>query len=389
MNNLECVCCGSGTMLSLWDLPQLPLTGIYVSEWNSYSFENYHDESLLFCKVCTHLQLSNAVDSKLLYQETYSHRTSSSEISTRGNAFLEGYIRKAAGERQFEQILEIGCNDGLLLRQISDLSKHLSGFDPVLDQAMQSNGNVRLAGGFGETIEYSGLLESPIDLVLSAHTFEHIQDPRITIQRLEPYLSAKAEFIIEVPSSISMINQARLDQVFPQHVNHYTPESMSALLSPLGFKLMEVVHNYKYWGGTQILRFTRNSIHASIGASRALKENDILDAISHFKDSMRLVATQLQHGEFQRVALGAAQMLPILNYHIGEIFQDLDCILDDNPARAGKFFPGIEIPICTPADFKTDKELQILITALDSSKALVPRALEIGASSVIIPVGII
>jgi hypothetical protein len=104
---------------------------------------------------------------------------------------------------------------------------------------------------------------------------------------------------------------------------------------------------------------------------------------------MELVATQLQHGEFQRVGLGAAQMLPILDYHIGEIFRDLEFIVDDNPDRAGKYFPGLNVPICTPENIRSDKDLQILLTALDSGKALVPRAIELGASNIIVPAGII
>jgi hypothetical protein len=384
---LVCVCCGGNNLENVWDLPRLPLTGIYVENWHNYSFQNFHDEKLLFCRDCSHMQLSNPVDPTLLYLDTYSHRTSESSISMAGNDFLRTYLENEFKDQKLGQVLEIGCNDGALLQQIRELSIHLAGFDPVLTEFRRS-ANLTLAPGFGETVDYADLLSSKIDLVISAHTFEHIVDPRVTIQRLKPYLNKDFSFVIEVPSSVSMTRQGRFDQVFPQHVNYYSPRSMAALLAPLGLHLRSITHNFKYWGGTQILLFTTDESNSEQGRELEIKE--VTNAIELFKSAIRLANSQLNLGgkEMTRVCLGAAQMLPILAYHLG--FDDFAgrflSIFDDNPNRQGKFFPGIPLPIEAPFSVE-ERNFQFFISAPDSGKPLVQRAVDLGAKNIILPLG--
>lgn len=388
MNNLVCVCCGNTDMLSAWELPRLPLTGIYVENPEKFEFENFHDETLLYCSTCEHMQLSNSVDPGLLYLETYSHRTSESPISTAGNIFFKDQMTLILAEREYRQVLEIGCNDGLLLRSVAGLAENLAGFDPVLAESIQEYENVRFLGGFGETVNYENLVTEKIDLVVSAHTFEHIVDPRITLLRLAPYLAEEFDLLIEVPSSISMVDQIRMDQVFPQHVNYYSPSSMQSLMEPLGLKLVKLVRNYRYWGGTQILHFS-NRKNVTLQDFPSLKLERVLSSIKHFEGSMGTSVTQISHGDLERFAFGAAQMLPIIRYHLGDVFEEkISGILDNNSSRIGKYFPSIDVPILD-AEMTNISGCQILLTALDSAKYILPKAIESGAVSVVVPIGIL
>lgn len=384
----ECVCCGSGRLNNVWELPGLPLTGIYVPGASEYDFENFHDEALQFCLECTHMQLSNPVDPALLYLETYTHRTSVSPISSVGNEFLERQIRRFTEEKKPRQILEIGCNDGLLLSKIRDVAENLAGFDPVLPDDLETVGNVSLIGGFGETVNYDSFLSEKIDFIISAHTFEHIVDPRTTLQRIQPFLAEHFDFVIEVPSSVSMVNQVRMDQVFPQHVNYYSPESLAQLMLPLGLHLAEIQHNYRYWGGTQILLFS--NYRSSRAMPQRLDKGSVESSVSTFRGTMTAASTQLGHGDFSnRFALGAAQMLPIIAYHLGyETFQDkFAAIIDDNVSRQGMFFPDLRTPIVSSTDLDLE-DSQIMITALDSSKPLLQKAIAFGSPNIVLPVGI-
>jgi hypothetical protein len=305
-----------------------------------------------------------------------------------GNEFLEKQIRRFIGEKLPRQVLEIGCNDGLLLSKISDIAERLAGFDPVLSPDPQINGNVTLSGGFGETVDYDLLVSDKIDFIISAHTFEHIVDPRITLHRLRPYLADNFDFVIEVPSSVSMVDQVRMDQVFPQHVNYYSPESLAYLMRPLGLNLVEIQHNYRYWGGTQILLFS-NYRNSDLMPQRLSKSSAEL-SVKQFQCSLKSVSSQLRHGRFvNRLAFGAAQMLPIVAYHLGyEDFQDrISAIVDDNPTRQGLYFPNLALKIVNTDEFDF-ADSQVLITALDSAKVLFEKSVSLGAPCIVLPLGI-
>jgi hypothetical protein len=381
-----CACCLNQTLLNLWELPKLPLTGIYFDSLQVPSFEYYHDQNLLYCENCTHLQLSKIVDPDLLYLETYTHRTSQSQISKSGNEFLLEFIqgKKFQGK---EQILEIGCNDVYLLENLENVAKNRVGIDPIFSsEVKQLAPGFKVKGGFAETVDYSDLFDKPIDLIISAHTFEHIVDPIKSLVNLKNYVSRKLDFIIEVPSSIRMFDQLRLDQIFSQHINYYSPYSMSKLMSHLNLDLVDIAYNFSYWGGTQILHFSNYQKKNELCAEK-ISADQIREAIMNFSNDIQSLRFKIRNAPNRILAYGAAQMLPILQYHLGDDFDSVSEIFDDNPERIGKYYPYLDKKIRSLDSFKFEPDDMVIVTALDSCKPLVKRLLEKQIKLLTIPIG--
>jgi len=384
----ECLICTHSTE-EVWDLPKLPLTGIYVGDemdvWGDTTPDYFHDQALLHCKSCGHGQLKNQVDAEFLYHETYSHRTSESTISTRGNQFFFQFIVEELQSRPVTQALEIGCNDLFLLESLGSIARFRAGIDPIWPREVSTLGNgIRLSGDFAESVDYSGLVDEPIDLVVTAHTFEHIMNPRLALDQIAPYLSKKCSFFIEVPSAERMTDQARLDQVFSQHVQYYSVSSLIELMRPYGFSLRSLKYNFSYWGGTQLLHFSNEGCFKEVSHSTDI---DYRQAIQSFESGMNTTRHQLTSATSPLYAFGAAQMLPILSYHIGEPFELVTSILDDNPSRQGKRFPYCLTPIVSPSQVINIQDATILITALDSARILMGSAFQLGFRSILLPIG--
>jgi hypothetical protein len=326
------------------------------------------------------------VDPKLLYLETYSHRTSRSPISKSGNIFLLQYILEKKFTDKF-QILEIGCNDTYLLENMSKVSKYRAGIDPIFDVKTKTlDSGIRVKGGFAENIEYEDLIENPIDLIISAHTFEHIMDPISSLNNIKDFLAEKIDFIIEVPSSLRMIEQLRLDQVFSQHINYYSPKSLQTLMGNLGLHLVDMTYNYSYWGGTQILHFS-NHDQRSYDFIDELELSKLREAIRLFENDLKNVKFKMRNAPGKIFAFGAAQMLPIIQYHLGTDFNLISEIFDDNIDRVGKFFPLLDIKIKSIENLNLNSTDTFIITALDSSKPIIKRLLQLSANLIIVPVG--
>ena len=86
-------------------------------------------------------------------------------------------------------------------------------------------------------------------------------------------------------------------------------------------------------------------------------------------------------------AFGAAQMLPIIQYHLGTDFNLISEIFDDNIDRVGKFFPLLDIKIKSIENLNLNSTDTFIITALDSSKPIIKRLLQLSANLIIVPVG--
>lgn len=376
---------------TVWELPDFPLTGIYVDNpWTIDYLTNY-PQGLQFCQSCSHAQLENQIDPTFLYRDTYTHRTSKSPISFQGNKYLLEYVRSVTKNQKFNQVLEIGCNDLFLLESLKDRSKNQAGIDPIWPDGLQVSGSgIRLWGGFAENVNYSELLNTKIDLIVSAHTFEHITNPRLVIENLKGHLSDNCIFVVEIPSAERMLEQGRLDQVFNQHVNYYTVKSIEALLNTLGFKLIDLNYNFSYWGGTQLLMFSLTHEPEQEIYKRELKDDNYLQAIALFLAAMQNTSQQIENSRGPVYLYGAAQMLPSLIYHFTKGAVSKICgIIDDNPIRHHKYYPNINIPISSSKGIPNLSDSTIVISALDSSRAILNQLLVLNPRTLIIPNGLI
>ncbi len=387
----NCNVCDSSEISSVWDLPQFPLTGIYVDHPHEVGFNNRYQQELQFCAKCSHAQLANQIDPTFLYRDTYTHRTSESPISSNGNKYLLDYIRANTQGRHFNQVLEIGCNDLYLLENLKDRTLNQAGIDPIWpDGVTVSKNGVRLWGGFAESTNYAELLQSKIDLIITAHTFEHVTNPRSAIESLKGHISSDCIFVIEVPSAERMLEQGRLDQVFNQHVNYYSVRSLEKLLEPLGFKLINLNYNFSYWGGTQLLIFSLTGAQEPVIVDRELSKENYSESIEIFIDSIRNTSNQIENSRGPVYLFGAAQMLPPLIYHFSkEAIAKISGIIDDNPKRQNKYYPDLEIKVFSLSEVSNISDSTIVISALDSSRPILNRLLELNPRTIIVPNGLI
>lgn len=387
----SCNACGSTNLDQIWNLPAFPLTGVYIENSCVAGFENRFNQELQYCESCSHAQLGNQIDPIFLYRETYTHRTSESPISTAGNRFFLEFINSETVGLNFNQVLEVGCNDLFLLENISCEIRNKSGIDPIWPNGMtEIESGIKLWGGFAESTDYSNLLVDKIDLILTAHTFEHVINPRLAMETLKDYISDDCLLFIEVPSAERMLQQRRMDQVFNQHVNYYSINSLVALFAPYGFELEKSDYNFSYWGGTQLLKFTKKTLNSRRAAPVSSPSKQFYQsAISDFTASMNVTKSQIINVNGMVYAYGAAQMLPVLAYHLGDSFNCLSGIVDDNISRCGKYFPEIDYKIQVLESITNLKNSSILLTALDSARPILKKLLQLETRSIILPLGII
>ena len=131
----------------------------------------------------------------------------------------------------------------------------------------------------------------------------------------------------------------RIDQISPAYPILRTSISIRQRLN---CDLQDISYNFNYWGGTVIFSFTKSAPQKlSNKYFITLDSEYIRESISDFQNFKKILGRQLSfHNEIYY--LGAAQMLPILHYHLKSEIKNLAGILDDNNQRIDKFLPSIE-----------------------------------------------
>ncbi len=385
----SCSVCFGHRLIQVLDLPKFPLTGIYVKKTCPGKYPSI-DQALMLCVDCGHAQLLYVVDPDYVYLKTYSHRSSQSDIARQGNDFYFSFLEKTTKGCFFQRIVEVGCNDLYLLKKTQNKGEKIFGIDPIWHgKPKKLQGKIQVIGKFVEEVNFKEEIGAP-DLILSAHTFEHIDEPRSILQKLISVAAEKALFIVEVPAFDSLLRGCRFDQVFHQHIQYFSVASFKKLISDLGAEYLSHAFNYGYWGGTLLMAFRKSG-----RIVRKKKKEDsrptvklVHKRLDLFQNQMKLFMKLIESAERPIYGYGAAQMLPALAYHMKSDLSFLEAILDDNPARNGFVYPDLNVPIRLPHAGLNLESASIVITALDSLRAILKNLIPRKPKQILVPLGL-
>lgn len=265
------------------------------------------------CLVCSHKQLSVAVDRKLLFQD-YLYKTGTS--STHIEFFMDFFYGLNI---PIGKVLDIGCNDGSLLLEFKDYGWDCVGVEPsegVADEAKYEG--IRIVTDFFPTDKIKG----KFNLITAFNVFAHNDDPHNFLKEMVKLLKEDGRiYIITTPS--------RLDNYYHEHISYFTPQSMMVLALRCGVK---------------VVSFKTVSMHG---------ESYLFEIKKH-----EIKATPFPPlGNF--IAYGAsASEIVLFNYY--KIIPEY--VVDDNPLKQGKFIPGVNSPIVS-ADYlaKDKRDLTIIV----------------------------
>jgi hypothetical protein len=376
----SCNVCGHDNLEIVFENTALPLTGLYIAMHDKIEPPRF-DQALLYCERCGHGQLRYLIDADTLYDDTYTHRTSGSAIATHGNDFFFDVLKKTTEGRHFNSLLEIGCNDLYLLKKMESLTTGiLTGIDPIWrGKDHEVSKKIRVLGRFVEELSLGNDIEERPDLIVSAHTFEHVQNLYEQLALLVRLAAENCFFMIEVPSFETMVKTGRFDQVFHQHIQYTSLSSMRHLIDRLGCSYLGHTYNYSYWGGTFLFWFKKNADSQSSISSSGFNPQ----GLQYLRTNYAAYKDTLSKSRDQVVALGekvygfgAAQMLPILAYHMETDLGFMEAILDDNPDRANTRLPTVK-PIIRPPQEGELNDAAVMITALDSARPIMQRLINL------------
>jgi len=371
----RCAVC-HGSLEAAIDLPGLPLTETYCREPVKAASRGI-DQRLLFCPDCGHGQLETQIAPEVLYGASYKFRTSASATARKGTQFFLSTLDEAAPGRRFKCVLDLGCNDLFLLSQLEGRADVRVGIDPVWRgrEAEREDASILLYGANVEEVDLSALPAKP-DLVVCRHTLEHIGDPGAVLKLLMQAAAPDALFVFEVPGFDGLIGRFRFDQVFHQHLHYFSLASFTCLVRNAGAHVLGHRENFHDWGAMAVF-FTRSAPPIAI-EMRALRPSlgQIARRYALFRRQMEAASDMLAdlHGA-PIYGYGAAQMLPVLAYHMKTDFGQLAAVLDDDPEKDGIGYSNLPVKVMLPGRATRLSEASVLITAIDNVAPIMTRLL--------------
>ena len=224
-----------------------------------------------------------------------------------------------------------------------------------------------------EDIDWTKLPEKP-DLIVCRHTLEHIVDPVAVVKKLMNLASDDAIFIFEIPGFDELIERCRFDQVFHQHVHYFSLASFLKMLEVVSGKYLMHRYNFHDWGAMAVA-FTKGNSIESLDV-RYWSIHDIIGKYaifqSHLQNVGKLLKTKFRAPIY---GYGAAQMLPVLGYHMNTDFSELVAIIDDDDSKDGIGYWNLPVKVVSQKKIGNLADTIVVITAIDNVKPIMTKLL--------------
>jgi SAM-dependent methyltransferase len=272
-------------------------------------------------------------------------------------------------------VLEIGSNDGLFLRSMTDIGlTNICGVDPAENIASKANedGLTTVIGFWPEAGEEFSSLS--FDVVIGQNVFAHTSDPLESLLEVKRVLSANGYAIFQT-SQADMIANGELDTIYHEHCSFFVESSMSALAQRAGLQLA-YTHYVDIHGASSLYILThdytepdnlsielsaiasgligvepKNDKEARLRKYRTKKDWDTFHKIATIKSAGALtVAESWMEDGYRIVAVGAAAKAITFLRASG---LPVDAFLDESDLKIGKWVPGLDVQI---TDFKSIEE---------------------------------
>jgi hypothetical protein len=269
-------------------------------------------------------------------------------------------------------VLEFGCNDGILLKQLVEQGHICKGVDAsanIVALARRKGLDVDVAFFCRKYVDQHSLKDS-LDLITCSNVYAHIdQLSDVTTGAFEA-LKVGGLFVIEVHDGNLISTQCHFDTVYHEHLTYFTVDSIAMHLELHGFRVEEVSSIPMHGGGLRVL--SRRLANSAARAEREYPDVLMLDG-SVIKGALETASNdlrQLKHLHKRLWGYGAAgRSQMFLNFtNTSALFE---CVYDDSPLRQGRYIVGSDVPI-----FKFENKKQegaCIILAWNYADAIVQK----------------
>lgn len=354
-------CCGVG-FSTLIDLGTSPISNDFLDESNLHKSEKNHNLEVVICNTCGFAQLSEDIDPRDLFKSDYVYFSSYSKSWLTHAQNFASFAVKEFGLSNESRVVEIASNDGYLLQYFKVLGISVIGIEPTLETATAAINNHEI-----ETIQKFFNSELALELIsadrsasllIGNNVLAHVPDIRDFIRAVSIILQKNGRATFEFPHLVNLLMNNQFDTIYHEH---YSYLSLTSLLPIFQFHGLDIykVEQLPTHGGSIRIYVARSEDLQSVDVSVtqildleskwdprnvSVREN-FQRAVTEVKELLLKEILSLKKLGVQIVAYGAAAKGNTLLNYCGIDSSMIDCVVDSNPNKQGKYLPGSQIPV--------------------------------------------
>lgn len=385
----NCLVCES-KIESFMSFGRQPLANGFLKS-EQFNQEYFFEMKVAFCQECKMFQLTEQPDREQMFHENYAFFSGTSKHMTLHFQKFAKSVRQKYLDQQDPLVVEIGSNDGIMLKNfVSDGIRHV-GVEPSANVAAvaRQNGVNTICEFFDKTVAAKIVKEQgQADAFLAANVMCHIPYMHSVIEGIGVLLKPTGVAVFEDPYLGEVIENTSYDQIYDEHVFLFSLMSISNLFKKHGMEIIDAEPQETH-GGSMRYTIARKGARPiaktvqdllekekSLGLDKAETYLTFRKNCEKSREDLTLLLRDLKKQNKRVVGYAAtSKSTTITNYC--NITSDLvEFISDTTPIKQGKFSPGTHIPVLPVEKFVKDYPDYALLFGYNHKKEILEKEKE-------------
>ncbi len=380
-----CRLCASKEVKQVVQLKPIPLAEKYTPAPEKAPL---YPIDLYMCKSCGHVQLFDVIESESLW-ENYTYRSGQTQGIIDHFKETSDEIIKKFNPPGGSLVVDVGSNDGTLLRFFKNRGYRVHGIDPAKEIARQAT-----AAGIETTPSVltpavaSQIRKKlgPASVVTAFNVYAHADGLSEMTDSIALLLDENGIFVFEVQYLLDIVDKVLLGTIFHEHMSHHSLHPLVRFLDLHGLQLIDVKRVSIQKGsliGTAQKKNGNRKIDRSVTDLLQLEKERRLDQLDSLEDfNLKIEKNRNQAAEWIAAwnkqgltvaGYGAARSGPTLMAQFG-FHNAIQYIFDDHPQKVGRFSPPTGIPVIPTSELMVRKPDIVVILAWIHARSIIEKS---------------
>jgi len=368
-----CRVCGSKNLVPILSLGEQFVVS-FMEESNAENVKGPLE--LVLCNVkdggCGLLQSKHTLDRDILYRK-YWYKSGISTTMVRALADIVSSAEKLVKLSSGDLVVDIGSNDGTLLRQFKISGLVTVGFEPSNLWELGIEGTSKIINDYFNYETFRREFgNKKAKLITSIAMFYDLEDPNTFVEDVKKCLDEDGLWVIQMNYLGLMLENNTFDNICHEHLEYYSLLSLQNLLNRHDMEPFDVELNDVNGGSFRIyIRHKGGNIKSFPGAEKRLRKIKAYEGKMGFDnnkaydkfakkiekikgDLMDFLNQEVKKGKKIFIYGASTRGLVVLQY-FGIDKKLIKAAVDKNPDKWGKHIVGTGIPIMSVEEYRKEK----------------------------------
>ena len=341
-----------------------------------------------FCGNCNMVQLVEQPEREKMFHENYAFFSSTSNYMKEHFKLFANSVSELQDLNEDSFVVEVGCNDGILLKNFIIDNIPCLGVEPSENVAQVAiEKGIEVTTHFFDRSLAEHILQShqKADAILSANVMCHIPYMHSIYDGVKTLLKEDGVFIFEDPYLGEIIEKTSFDQIYDEHVFLFSALSVKYLANMHDLELVNVEPQITHGGSMRytiahkgIKKVSQNVVkligqEKKLGLDKKQSYLGFTDNINKIKNDLINLLTKLKNDGKKVVAYGATSKSTTVTNYFGITPDLVECIYDTTPIKQNKLSPGAHIPVLPYDQFRESDPDYVLLFAWNHATEIMKK----------------